>query len=424
VPQPQHTITELHNGPICRAEFAADGSRLATCSSDQTAHCLRLPVAKHNGDGVTCTGHTGRVSSVSFSSRGDRLITAGDDRTACVWVAGRAEPALVIDTIERNLPPVQKVSSPIGPAAGASTPTKSFSSPLAAGGRGSGGSSGGGGVPNSHFGSEIVRAQFFHGDRLLLVGCGTSIGMYGYSLHQNEGGGGGGGGGAGLGRGGRDNKPHLSQGRYRRAHSYAMSGLPVLTALAAVNGIGMATRSVLAAGSNKSLEVIDVSGEAGGGGGITLTIPSAHNRPVHCIALASPGASATGDGSGSGGSPDDVFMTAATDGAIRLWDVRDPCVSRGQCVQVWTAHTNRVHPLGAALSPCGRFAACGSEDKLAYVYDLRRSDGAGGKEALWKLRGHTDAVLDVAFNPVHPQLATVGADGKLLFFCEKSDGYL
>ena len=113
-----------------------------------------------------------------------------------------------------------------------------------------------------------------------------------------------------------------------------------------------------------------------------------------------------------------MFLTAATDGALKLWDVRDPSMDRGQCVQMWTAHTNRVHPIGAALSACGRFAACGSEDKLAYVYDLRRSDGAGGKEALWKLRGHTDAVLGVAFNPMHPQLATVGADAKVLFFCD------
>jgi len=43
---------------------------------------------------------------------------------------------------------------------------------------------------------------------------------------------------------------------------------------------------------------------------------------------------------------------------------------------------------------------------------------SGGQAALWKLRGHKDSVLDVAFSPVHPQLATVGADGKVLFFCD------
>ena len=87
-------------------------------------------------------------------------------------------------------------------------------------------------------------------------------------------------------------------------------------------------------------------------------------------------------------------------------------------MQLWSAHTNRVHPIGCALSPCGRFAACGSEDRLAYIYDLRASGGAGGRETLWKLRGHADTVVDVCFSPVYPQLATVCASGKLNFFCD------
>jgi hypothetical protein len=40
---------------------------------------------------------------------------------------------------------------------------------------------------------------------------------------------------------------------------------------------------------------------------------------------------------------------------------------------------------------------------------------AGGA-ALEKLRGHTDAVLVVTFNPMHPQLVTACADGWLCFF--------
>jgi hypothetical protein len=111
-PQPQHTIGELHSGPICCAVFSPDGHRLATSSSDQTAHCLRLPVAKHHGDGLACTGHCARVSSVSFSSRGNLMITAADDHTARLWDTGSGETALVIDNIERNLPPRLQVTSP------------------------------------------------------------------------------------------------------------------------------------------------------------------------------------------------------------------------------------------------------------------------------------------------------------------------
>ena len=55
---------------------------------------------------------------------------------------------------------------------------------------------------------------------------------------------------------------------------------------------------------------------------------------------------------------------------------------------------------------------------FAYIYDLRASGGAGGREALWKLRGHADTVVDVCFSPVYPQLATVCASGKLNFFCD------
>lgn len=193
-----------------------------------------------------------------------------------------------------------------------------------------------------------------------------------------------------------------------------MSGKPTITALAAVNGAGVASRSILVAGSNRSLELIDVNASVTSSNGETsalMCIPAAHSRPVHCIALPLPATT-----------EDSKFLTMATDGAMKLWDVRDPCASRGQCVQLWTAHTNRVHPVGATLSPCGRFAACGSEDKLGYVYDLRRSGSisinSGGQPALWKLRGHKDSVLDAAFSPVHPQVATVGADGKVLFFCD------
>jgi hypothetical protein len=60
------------------------------------------------------------------------------------------------------------------------------------------------------------------------------------------------------------------------------------------------------------------------------------------------------------------------------WQVRDPATQRSQCAQLWCAHANRVHPVEAALSPCGRYAAVGSEDRSAYVYDLRRSSSCGG----------------------------------------------
>ena len=56
---------------------------------------------------------------------------------------------------------------------------------------------------------------------------------------------------------------------------------------------------------------------------------------------------------------------------------------------------------------------------LAYNNDSQAAIvRAGGREALWKLRGHADTVVDVCFSPVYPQLATVCASGKLNFFCD------
>lgn len=78
-----------------------------------------------------------------------------------------------------------------------------------------------------------------------------------------------------------------------------------------------------------------------------------------------------------------------------------------------TGHKNSQVQVGCTFSPCLRYLATGSEDKVAYVYDLRQGS------VLHRLRGvHGDTVTGVAFNPLHPQLATACLDGKVHFFSE------
>ena len=60
-----------------------------------------------------------------------------------------------------------------------------------------------------------------------------------------------------------------------------------------------------------------------------------------------------------------------------------------------------------------RYVACGSEDNRAYLYDV------GSGKVVERLQGHSDAVLDVKFNPMHPQLVTACVDGKLRFFSDE-----
>ncbi|KAJ1447310.1 WD40-repeat-containing domain protein [Pelagophyceae sp. CCMP2097] len=153
---------------------------------------------------------------------------------------------------------------------------------------------------------------------------------------------------------------------------------------------------VIAAASNRSIYVLDA------GTATTLrTIRDAHGKPAHSLALPVP-SSATAN------VPQhayDVFASASTDGSIALWDLRqDKCAAR------FTAHTNRREPVGISFSPCMRYLASGSEDKSAYIFDLRTAAPVA------RLRGHNDACSSVAFNPLFPQLATASYDGKIRFY--------
>ena len=106
----------------------------------------------------------------------------------------------------------------------------------------------------------------------------------------------------------------------------------------------------------------------------------------------------------------DLLLSAATDGVVALWDLRS-C----QRVCRFQGHTARVHPVGVEFSPCLRYVAVGSEDRSAYLYDVRMGSGT----YLSKLPGHPDVVTDVAFNPLHPQLATACADGRVRAFADQ-----
>ena len=136
-----------------------------------------------------------------------------------------------------------------------------------------------------------------------------------------------------------------------------------------------------------------------------LSIADAHDKPVHVVRLFE--GSAHGDTPLSG---HEIFLTAALDGAVKLWDLR-----AATCVRRFGAHSNRLHAVGAAISPCLRYVCCASEDKQAYLYDA----GSGG--LVERLGGHVDAVTDVAFSPLHPQMATVSLDGRVRFYADAAE---
>ncbi|KAM7135815.1 WD repeat-containing protein 27 [Molossus nigricans] len=187
--------------------------------------------------------------------------------------------------------------------------------------------------------------------------------------------------------------------RYKQKSSCTpVLGLPTagateITSLSAVNEFY--SHLVLTAGRDRTLEVFDLSV-----GRSAAVIAGAHSRPVHHICQ-NKGSSFTAQQPRAY----DLFATMAVGDGIRLWDLRTL-----RCERRFEGHPNRCYPCGLAFSPCGRFVACGAEDRHAYVYEMRSSTFSH------RLAGHTDTVTGVAFSPSTPQLITAGLDGRLQLF--------
>ena len=105
---------------------------------------------------------------------------------------------------------------------------------------------------------------------------------------------------------------------------------------------------MLLAGSDRSVTVLDAAQSR-----VVRVIADAHARAAHTVRLPEPTAY-----SGLSQSAYDMFLTASTDNTVNMWDLRADA-----CVMSFSSHTNRVHPVGVAFSPCMRYVACGSEDK-------------------------------------------------------------
>jgi WD40 repeat protein len=125
-----------------------------------------------------------------------------------------------------------------------------------------------------------------------------------------------------------------------------------------------------------------------------------HAKPVHTVQL--------NEGSHYSNttlSSHEVFLTAATDNVMKLWDIRQKA-----CVRKLEGHQNRAQRVGVAFSPCMRYIACGSEDKRLYYYDI------GQGKHVQSVKGHIDIVSSVDFHPLHARVATASFDGRVRVF--------
>ncbi|KAJ9518705.1 hypothetical protein QJQ45_018715 [Haematococcus lacustris] len=361
-PQPQHCLpgqAPLHQGALLRLRFSGDASRLLTCSADRTARVIKLPLAKHQ---------------VKHPSSG----------SARLWNAGCAQPLLELSHLQQQQPRLAlggaaAGSGPGAGAGGAGAAAPTLSTVLAAGA-----ASAAAAKANPPFLHEVRAARFYYLDEFILLAAGNKLNLYRYKLGEGD---------------PNDDIARLrNTNKYRLAASYA-SNMQAINDFASVNSF-LSPLALLAgtnrwAGHSRSVEVLDCTVMQ-----CVAVVEDAHARPVHTIAQSASASLYTSHPKEAL----ELFLTAACDGLIKLWDVRS-C----RCVRSFSAHKNTQITTGAAFSPCLRFIASGSEDQAAYLYDVRQG------QMLHRMRT-SDVVTDVAFNPLHPQLAAGCLDGRVHFF--------
>ncbi|XP_016524039.1 WD repeat-containing protein 27 [Poecilia formosa] len=234
------------------------------------------------------------------------------------------------------------------------------------------------------FSKPIRGAQFYYLDKFLVLTSGPSLYLYLYNVDLT-----------------RDDVKRYKHRSIIKLASCLTPSASEITALSAVNDF--LSYIVLVSCSDRSIQVLDMNK-----GAVGSVLHDAHSRAIHCITQ-NKGSTFTSQAPESY----NLFLTSAVTDGVKMWDLRTM-----RCVRRYENHVNLSHACSSAFSPCGRFIASGSEDKCAYVYDIRAST------YLHKLQRHSDTVLSVAFNPAKPELLTGTLDGKLRLFQSSTGSHL
>ncbi|XP_062497700.1 WD repeat-containing protein 27 [Pezoporus occidentalis] len=214
------------------------------------------------------------------------------------------------------------------------------------------------------FHKTVRFAQFYFIDAFILLCCGAEFHVLSFHPDTTK----------------DDLKRYKQRSVCKLVQTFPMASTMEITSLSAVNEFY--SYIVLTAGSNRALEVFDLNA-----GCSAAAIPEVHTRSVHQICQNKGSSFSTQQPEAY-----NLFMTTAAGDGIKLWDLRTL-----RCERRFEGHSSRCYPCGIAVSPCGRFIASGSDDKYAYIYEMRSSTFSH------KLGGHTESVINVTFSPSSPQ---------------------
>lgn len=237
------------------------------------------------------------------------------------------------------------------------------------------------------FCAEVRAAGFAHMDRFLLVASGSAMRLFRYELGY----------GAGPGEAKHTGEPAKSKliGKFKASAQQVLD-------FDCINSFP--SNLAVCCLSNRGVAILDLAV-----GRWARESSEAHPRPPHCATMFGAGGSCPQPKEAS-----ELFATASSglegSGVVNLWDARQPEPARA-----FVGHPARLGASGLAFSPCLRFLATGSDDRTAWIFDLRQGS------LLARARGsHSEPISSVDFHPSRPLLATGSLDGSVRTFSPSS----
>eukprot|EP00919_Chromeraceae_sp_WS-2016_P075519 GHVR01178648.1.p1 GENE.GHVR01178648.1~~GHVR01178648.1.p1 ORF type:complete len:350 (-),score=70.42 GHVR01178648.1:155-1177(-) len=98
------------------------------------------------------------------------------------------------------------------------------------------------------------------------------------------------------------------------------------------------------------------------------------------------------------------------DNTVRVWDIKPFYQGTTRCIHTLhgAQHSFEKNLLRVRWSPSGKFIACGSEDRCAYIWNMYE-----GGRLMFRLPGHFGTVQEVSFHPTEPIIGSCGADKRI-----------
>ncbi|KAI8853503.1 WD40-repeat-containing domain protein [Chytridium lagenaria] len=217
--------------------------------------------------------------------------------------------------------------------------------------------------------------KFFHRNKYITVLVGRELQMLRYSIERV---------------GSKDIKPALNYNIYKKKASYNLSGYS--NAIGAANTF-ISDMIIVCKGQN--FEFIDAKRFQP-----LVEVEKAHSRSISTISIADYSYDISSIAR-------NLFITSSVIDCLRCWDVRTPNMPVFRLVE----HVNRHATIHASFSPCGNFIGTGSEDKQAYVYDVRKLS-----PVLKLSAGITDITTSLQFHPSQSKVAVSCQDGGISMF--------